>query len=178
MRPQRGGARAVLDRAPSDRLQPSLLDRLTDEEPDVSQEAADRGILSIDQLRDSVRRDLTWLLNATCLESTVQLSEYPEVERSTLNFGIPDMTGKSVSTIDRAAVARRLRRAIWDFEPRLLRESVQVRPAQRTRGLSPSTLCFVMEAELWCEPTPIKLLLRTELNLESGEAQVVDAAAE
>ncbi len=178
MRLQRGGARSVLDRAPSDRLQPSLLDRLTDAAPDMTEEAPDRGVVSIERLRDSVRRDLTWLLNATCLESTLDLSQYPEVERSTLNFGIPDMTGKSVSTIDRAAVARRIRRAIWDFEPRLLRESVQVRPAQRTRALGPSTLSFVIEAELWCEPAPIKLLLRTELNLESGEANVVDAAAE
>ena len=42
---------------PKDRLQPSLLDRLTDEEPTVGVEAADKRVLSLARLRESVRRD-------------------------------------------------------------------------------------------------------------------------
>jgi type VI secretion system protein ImpF len=151
---------------------------LTDEEPEQRQESPEARVLSLERLRESVRRDLTWLFNASGLEAVQDLSAYPDVEHSTLNFGIPDLTGRPISTIDTAAVARRLRRAIWDFEPRLLRQSVNVRPVERARSQGPSTLCFAIEAELWSEPVPIRLLLRTELNLESGDARIIDSIME
>ena len=43
---------------PTERLQPSLLDRLTDDEPSHSQEARNRRVLSIQKLRESVLRDV------------------------------------------------------------------------------------------------------------------------
>ena len=173
-----GGRGAVIDRAPSQRLLPCLLDRLTDDEPDVRDEPAEARVFSVERLRESVRRDLSWLFNAVSLETVEDLSRYPEVERSTLNFGIPDLTGKPVSTIDRVALAGRLRRAIWDFEPRPVRQTVSVRPAPAPRTHGPSTLAFTIEAELWAQPHPVRFLLRTELNLESGHACVTDEPAE
>jgi type VI secretion system protein ImpF len=133
--------------------------------------------MTLSRLRDSVRRDLTWLLNAVGLEAVQDLSAHEEVQRSTLNFGIPDVTGRAVSTIDRAALASKIRRAICDFEPRLLRHSVSVRPTT-SQGSGPSTLCFSIEAELWAQPTPLHLLFQTELNLESGDARVTDDRTE
>jgi type VI secretion system protein ImpF len=49
---------------PQERLQPSLLDRLTDEEPDQLQESREKRVLSMSRLRDFVLRDLAWLFNA------------------------------------------------------------------------------------------------------------------
>src|SRR6266581_8174395 len=100
-----------------ERLQPSLLDRLTDDEPDKRQESRDKRILSPARLRDSVRRDLTWLFNSVNLAATVDLDDYPQVQRSTLNYGLPDLAGHTASSIDKAALERRLRQAIWEFEP-------------------------------------------------------------
>src|SRR3954447_20554465 len=112
---------------PKERLQPSLLDRLTDDEPDKRQESRDKRILSPARLRESVRRDLTWLFNTVNLAATEDLEPYPEVQRSCLNFGLPDLTGQTASTVDKPALERLLRRAVWDFEPRLTRNSVKVR---------------------------------------------------
>jgi type VI secretion system protein ImpF len=53
---------------PKDRLQPSLLDRLTDEEPDQPQESREKRVLSLNRLRESVLRDLAWLFNASRVE--------------------------------------------------------------------------------------------------------------
>jgi type VI secretion system protein ImpF len=106
---------------PRDRLQPSLLDRLTDFEPDTQQEARERRVLSMRALRQSVQRDLGWLLNANGLASVQDLSGYPYVSNSVINFGLPDIAGKTASGIDPLQLERLVRDAIWAFEPRLLR---------------------------------------------------------
>jgi type VI secretion system protein ImpF len=165
----------VAELVPSERLQPSLLDRLTDEEPDKVRESGDKRVLSSQRLRESVRRDLAWLLNTTNLGSVQDLSEYPEVERSTLNFGIPDLTGKTASSVDAVALVRLIRRAILEFEPRLLRSSVKVQ-VLTSDSHNVNALSFGIEADLWAQPLPLRLYLRTELNLEDGEARVLEVA--
>ena len=52
-----------------DRLQPVLLDRLTDKQPQSRQERAGAFLMSGKLLRDSVLRDLQWLLNTTVSEN-------------------------------------------------------------------------------------------------------------
>ena len=54
---------------PQDRLQPALLDRLTDDEPDKKQEPREARVLSKSRMRQSVLRDLAWLFNATRLDA-------------------------------------------------------------------------------------------------------------
>jgi type VI secretion system protein ImpF len=164
----------VGDLTPKDRLQPSLLDRLTDNDPTSSVESPEQRVLSPSKLRDSVRRDLGFLLNATHLAAVCDLRAYPEVERSTLNFGIADLAGRPGSTIDRAAVTRAVRRAILDFEPRLLGPSLKVQVKVQPEHYDPNALRFDIEADLWSQPLPLRLHLRTELNLENGEARVTE----
>lgn len=161
---------------PKDRLQPSLLDRLTDHEPTVSVEGPEQRVLSLARLRESVRRDLASLLNATHLAALQDLTDFPEVERSTVNYGMPDMAGRSASTIDKSAIVRILRRAIVDFEPRLIKQSLKVNVKVHPEKYDPNALRFDIEADLWCQPLPIRLHLRADLSLEDGEARVVETA--
>lgn len=122
-----------------------------------------------------MRRDLAWLLNTANLGSVRDLSGHPEVERSTLNFGIPDLTGKTASSVDATALVRVIRRAILEFEPRLLRNTVKVQVV-RSESVDVNAVCFGIEADLWAQPLPLRLYLRTELNLEDGEARVMEVA--
>jgi type VI secretion system protein ImpF len=158
-----------------DMLQPSLLDRLTDDEPGVHVESVEKRVLSLARLRESVRRDLGFLLNSTHMSAMQPLGDFPEVEHSTLNYGIPDVAGRPAATIDRGALARAVRQAIHDFEPRLLRQSVKVSVEVDPGGFGANTLRFDIEADLWSQPLPLRLRLRTNLNLEDGEAVVVEA---
>src|SRR5712692_8034232 len=80
---------------PQDRLQPALLDRLTDDEPDKKQEPREARVLSKSRMRQSVLRDLAWLLNATQLEAVTDLANVPFVRRSVLNFGLPALSGRT-----------------------------------------------------------------------------------
>ena len=159
-----------------ERLQPSLLDRLTDDEPGERQESRDKRVFSPVRLRESALRDLGWLFNTTQLSATEDLGRFPETAKSVLNFGLPDLSGKTVSGIDAAKLEGLLKQAIWDFEPRLLRNSIAVRLVVNHDEMSHNAMSFIVEAELWSQPIPLQLYLRTEVDLENGDVNVREIA--
>lgn len=161
--------------APRERLQPSLLDRLTDHEPDKTVEARERRVLSGRGLREGVLRDLAWLLNTTSLGATGELPRLPYLAGSVLDYGLPAISGVSLANMERADLERAIRQAIWDFEPRLIRSSVSVK-AMATQG-STSKIVFEIEADLWAQPYPERLYLKTELDLDLGQLSLFDSGA-
>jgi len=161
-----------------ERLQPSLLDRLTDDEPDRPVESRGRRVLSAARLRESVRRDLAWLLNTTCLSAARDLTSFPEVAESTLNYGVADLAGRTKSTVKAEELERLIRHAIWRYEPRLVRRSVHVKMVGEPGDIKFNNMCFIIEAELWAQPIPLRLFLKTELDLESGDARVTELGGE
>jgi type VI secretion system protein ImpF len=152
--------------APRERLQPSLLDRLTDDDPDQRDEPRERRVLSLRTLREGVLRDLAWLLNTTNLLSVTTTPALPHLAGSVLNYGVPGLAGNAVSNLDVGALERGIRQAIWDFEPRLIRNSVVVKA--RAADAGQNKLDFDIEADLWAQPYPERLYLKTELDLERG----------
>ena len=110
----------MADLTPKELLQPSLLDRLTDLNPGARTDTLEERVISLRRLRESVIRDLEWLLNTGCLEISGDLGDYPEVRKSVLNYGVPDILGISAGQKDLVAIERQIRQAILDFEPRLL----------------------------------------------------------
>ena len=156
-----------------ERLQPSLLDRLTDFEPDKKQEAREQRVFAPTRLRETVLRDLAWLLNTTNLAAGQSLEAYPQVSNSVVNFGIPDLSGTTVSGTDVAAVERSLRQVIADFEPRILRNSLKVKLEVNQSQMSRNALTFLIEGDLWAQPVPLRLFLKTEIDLEIGDVRVM-----
>jgi type VI secretion system protein ImpF len=136
-------------------------------------EALDRGAFNMRKLRESVFRDLRWLLNSMSLDTTEELSRYPYVERSVLNYGIPALAGKAVSSIDARLTAERITLAIRNFEPRL--SKVRVTPEKRAMGNNEFALEFKIEAELWGQPAPQQLLMTTRIDLDTGQVSVAEA---
>jgi type VI secretion system protein ImpF len=164
----------MADLTQKDRLQPSLLDRLTDNDPERKQESRDARVLSPTRLRDCVRRDLAWLLNTTHLKAMQDLDEHPNVARSVLNYGMPDLAGRTVSGVNTAALEQAIRKAIIDFEPRLVAKTLRVKLFVDEKQMSHNTMAFDIEAELWAQPLPLRLFLRTSVDLESGTIDVAD----
>jgi len=157
-----------------ERLQPSLLDRLTDDEPGRQVESREQRVFSLARLREAVLRDLAWLLNATNLEAGMDLSAYPEVCHSVLNYGIPDLSGTFVSRSNIGALERSLRQAIIDFEPRILSQSLTVRLESNESQMSQNALTLLIEGELWAQPIPLRVYLKTEIDLDIGGVEIVD----
>ena len=158
-----------------ERLQPSLLDRLTDEQPAKSKESRDQRVLSLQRLREGVLRDLAWLLNSCHLEATEDLEDYPLVKSTVLNFGMPDLAGSTASSTDVGAVERLLRRSIIDFEPRILRNTLKVKVVVDDQHMSRNAMTFHIEGELWAQPIPLSLYRKAEVDLETGTFNVSEA---
>ena len=159
-----------------EKLQPSLLDRLTDDDPKNKQESRDRRVLSMRRLRQCVLRDLEWLLNSGNLAATEDLDDYPLVAGSVLNYGMPGLAGCYASNLDLVEMERAVRQAILDFEPRILRKTVKVRVVASEDEMNVNALTFEIEGELWAQPVPEKLFLKTEFDLETGAVTVVEEA--
>lgn len=155
-----------------ERLQPSLLDRLTDDEPDKLEESRDKRVISATRLRDCVTRDISWLLNCVSLDVGVALDDYPEAARSVLNFGIPDLTGASLSGINSETLQRQLKDAILAFEPRLTANTLRVSVNADHKRMDRQALMFNIESEMWAQPIPLNLFLKTEVDLETGSFKV------
>lgn len=157
-----------------ERLQPSLLDRLTDDEPKKRHESRDQRVLSIRKLRECVLRDLSWLLNSVNLSTMEDLTRYPDVARSVLNYGMPDLSGHTASGIEINGLERLLRQAIINFEPRLLSNTVRVKLKLSDSHMNHNAMTFIIEGELWAQPVPLQMFMKTEIDLEMGSVSVSD----
>ena len=168
----------MADPSSTERLQPSLLDRLTDDAPTVLTEPREARVLTKGQLRTAVLRDLAALMNAICLGAGDDLSAYPEVERSVLNYGMPAFAGETASTLDVHDLEEGIRSAILRFEPRVLPNSLLVEAMATDNGLGWHNVVSVrISAQVWAQPVPLELLLRTEVDLETGEVALAELAA-
>jgi type VI secretion system protein ImpF len=164
----------VAEIATRDRLQPSLLDRLVDDEPGNLQETADKRVLSLQQLKASVLRDLAWLLNTTALLDSAATLNTP-AGTSVINYGLPALAGNSASNIDLPALERIIHQAIATYEPRILAHTLKVRALAASGEMNANALSFEIEGDLWAQPAALPLLLQTDVDLESGHVRVAPA---
>jgi len=157
-----------------ERLQPSLLDRLTDRHPEKSKESTVQQSMSQKEFKEAVIRDLGWLLNSVSLDVCMDLDSYPEVKRSVLNFGIPDISGQTSSSIDVRTIENSVKQAIRGFEPRIIRHSLKVNVHSDPSEMSHNSLVFEIEGAVFGQPSPFQIVLRSELDLECGEFRVTE----
>lgn len=123
-------------------------------------------------LRANIRRELAWLLNTTNLESTTDLTDYPRVATSVLNYGVPDLAGKSLDqrTIQRRA--RDIRQAIHAFEPRVDKASLKVEPTGSEDDLN--TIVFTVHGDITAAHKALPVKFRTRLDVDSAAVDVFD----
>ena len=158
-----------------DRLQPALLDRLTDHEPTRRTEPADAVYVTDSRLRAALLRDLGWLLNAGNAAGHIDFGGMAHAELSTLNYGMAPLAGKLLSDLDWKDVEFNVTQAILAFEPRILAETLAVTLLPSFDSLNHhNTLQFEIRCQFWSMPYPLELLLKTSLDLETGQVVVSD----
>lgn len=131
-------------------------------------------VSSLQEVRACVKRDLNWLLNTSQFSPQEDLDSYPNVACSVLNYGMPDLTGKTISGFDTAYIERLLKQVIVNYEPRIIRRTLSVKVIADKTMYDHNALAFEIECELWAEPQPLHLHLRTEFELEDGNVSVYD----
>ncbi len=156
-----------------DRLQPALLDRLTDDDVDAKSETGESRVISRSRLRELVLRDLAWLFNATAPGTSVDWSRAPHARNSVLNYGLPALSGQTASTIDPLVLQARVKQAILDHEPRILPETLSVEAILSEAQMDHhNQIGFRISGQLWAQPVPLELLLHTDIDLETGRVSV------
>lgn len=154
---------------PMDKLQPCLLDRLTDDAPHSAVESRTQRVVSLQRYKEGVLRDLRWLLNTASHLPEEGLSEFPEAQRSVLNFGSRQLSGLMSESLNLADLERQLAEAIHLFEPRIIRQSLSVKIVKQPDQNHPHLISFEIRGHLWARPMPEQLYIKTEIDLETGD---------
>lgn len=121
-------------------------------------------------MRATVRRELAWLLNTTNLASAVDLEAYPHVQTSVLNYGVPDMAGRSQTHRAIMQRARDIRAALMTFEPRLDETSLSVEAADMIER--ENAITFIIKADITSAVNAMPVVLRTDLDIDSAAVTV------
>jgi type VI secretion system protein ImpF len=158
---------ANLDLPPG--LLPTLKDRLLD--PD-SMGTRDVPGYTLEQILESVREDIEELLNTRTGLHKLE-TDFPEVARSIVTYGLPDLSSIDTSTPGkRENLGRVLERIIALHEPRLrnIRASMD---APRANELSAT---FKIDAELCVDPAP-PVAFETVVQLTTGYIAIREGTA-
>jgi len=187
----------MADQTPIELLQPCLLDRLTDEQPDRKEESRRERVISDQKYRRGVLRDLEWLFNTYAFlrpgelgylrgsaggregeAPIVDLKQYPYAWRSVLNFGLRNYWGSTVENT--RLLEEELREALEVLEPRVRIRELTVRYAERGKegGSSERSnlLTVVIEGDLWTNQQRAEnLAISSTVDLETGQCLLGDA---
>jgi type VI secretion system protein ImpF len=158
---------------PNQSLVTSVLDRLMADDPAATHEvrASDHQILR--NVKMAVCRDLENLLNTRWSCRNLR-NEFEELKKQSLvNYGIPDITGASLGSVEeREDFCRLLERTIRQYEPRF--QSVKL------TALDPQPddriFRFRIDAMLIAEPAPEPIVFDSELQPRTGTFAVKEVA--
>lgn len=161
--------------ARSNRLTPSLLDRLTDQQPQQKRDPASAHGMSKRDYRASVLRDISWLLNTTNAESAADIGTLPHIRESVFNFGVSALSGQYLVDDDRSMIANSIKQSLLNYEPRIIPNSLQVKALSMDDNYAArNQLSLEIKGQLWAEPYPLEFLLRSHIDLEIGLVQLTD----
>ena len=149
------------------KITPSVFDRLIDYEPQKkSGEVPASRQKNLRELKQSVKRDLEWLLNTRQNAEGVP-DGLKELKNSLAAYGLPDFTALNPKNMHhQIELRKKLEDAIGIFEPRLTNVTVRLEP---TVHEGERALRFRIDAHLRVEPTPEPVTFDTVLQLLSGE---------
>ncbi len=150
-------------------LNPSILDRLLDDNPAVQREPPVSPAQALRELHRAVRRDLEDLLNTRRrpLEYPPELSE---LEKSLVNYGIPDLAGANLSSDESREQFRRIvESVIRAYEPRF--KNVRVTLLENAEPLD-RTLRFRIDAVVYAEPAPERVVFDSLLEPVTRSVEV------
>jgi type VI secretion system protein ImpF len=160
---------------PRDRLQPFLLDRLIDDEPGSTKESRDRNVLSPTQLKASILRDINWLFNTPAPVVSDGIGEFPNAAASVVNFGVPDLTGNTGSSVRADLMEKGFLKALQTFEPRLSRHGLVVKMKEDLEA--PNVIALTISGEVLGNQLAERMYIKTEVDLELGQVTLKEASS-
>lgn len=152
---------------PDNHLLPTLFDRLCDNAPHQKHDR-DVSVTPV-QLKEILRRDLSFLLNTISHDDDIDARRYPHAASSVLNYGLPPLAGSFMCGHKWDEIRRAILQAIIRFEPRLKASTIQIAPLQdETRQGCHNTLQFEIRGQILTQPWPTEFLVRSALDMEQN----------
>ena len=131
------------------------MDRLIDDDPQQRLETQKPFGAILKEIKINIRRDLENLLN-TRLYRQHALDNYSELDKSIVNYGLPDFSRVQFdSEDDREQFRWLVQSIITKYEPRFQRVDVEISP---TGEGYERTLYLKISAVLMVEPDPVPLI--------------------
>lgn len=160
-------------RQPHAHLLPTLFDRLHDDEPLRNTEAPGDYTVTRTQMRKIIQRDLAFLLNTVNMEDLLDRNRHAHAAASTINYGVPPLAGSYLSEHKWADIELRLRRAIFDFESRLMPDSLQIVPLMKEGAERQyNVLLFEIRGAIRMDPYPMAFMVQSSVDLETNRMSV------
>jgi len=163
---------------PHAHLLPTLFDRLCDDAPTRKTEAPGEYAVSRQRMREIVQRDLAYLLNTGNMDDLLDRVHYPQAAASTINFGMPALAGSYLSSHKWEEIELLIRRAVEDFEPRLVSKSLVVMPLFKENSTYHyNVLLFEIRGQIHMGPYPMEFMVQSAVDLETNRVSVVSSTA-
>lgn len=173
------GSRVLPKIRPHAHLLPTLFDRLRDDAPRRKTEAPGEYTVTRQQMRAIIQRDLAYLLNTSNMEDLIDRVKYPEAAASTVNFGLPALAGSYLSTHKWEQMEALIRRAVEDFEPRLVPASLLVTPLLKNDGSNHyNVLLFEIRGQIHMDPYPMEFMVQSSVDLETNRMTIISSRAQ
>ncbi len=166
-------AHGLVQRQGEQVFMPTLLDRLCDDAPHESSEAPQTYAFNRGRMRETVLRDLSLLLNTTDQSDLIDAAQYPAAANSTLNYGVPALAGGYLSEKKWVDIERMIRRAITQFEPRLVPQTLRVKPLLKDQASANyNVLTFEISGHIQISPYPIEFTVQSAVDLENSRIEL------
>ncbi|PKG38767.1 type VI secretion system baseplate subunit TssE [Psychromonas sp. Urea-02u-13] len=143
------------------KLRPSILDRLFDDEPQYQSEQKVQHHQQVKELKAGISRDLESLLN-TRYHMIKPSSDFPEVDKSIFNYGLPDLATVNIRDVEhRKKFISHLETILKSYEPRF--KSVKVAFVDNSDNAD-RTLRFRIDTVIYADPIPEVVIFDSTLD--------------
>jgi type VI secretion system protein ImpF len=133
-----------------------------------------RSAVSDAVLRQELAEDLTTLLNSVNLAAAIDLDGLDFVKKSVLNFGVMDLTRVTSDTHVADSLAETMRAVLSRYEPRLVAETINVKP-EMNRDDASGLIRFHVTADMISAPVDIAVEFVADVEAGSGKTKVTRA---
>ena len=122
-------------------------------------------------LRREVSRDLEALMNCVAMESSTDLTDFPRVRKSILNYGFPDIAHRTIDELSAFDLDSGLEDVLKLYEPRLVASTLRV-TRDRTIDVDDLKIRYIVHSDLSCEPLNVPLEFVADIEATTGKISI------
>jgi type VI secretion system protein ImpF len=143
-----------------------------DGDREISQRSKERREGTTEEtLRRHLSQDMASLMNTISLDASVDLTDYPYIQKSIINYGFSDLSALSDKAFATGEMARFIRDTLIRHEPRLIPGTIEINVNRDAESVT-QRLTFDISADMVASPVDVPLDFVAEVDLGAGKIQM------